>query len=86
MCSVDHGGLPAKAGELAGERDDAHADRLAPLAGELVPAAVKTLLGAPGDIDHARVLAALAAPELVADPRWVAVVVGSLNEQAPGVA
>ena len=85
-CSVDQGGLPAEAGQLAGERDDAHADGLAPLEHEVAPAAVKALLGAPGDIDHARVLAALAAPELVADPRRVAVVVGSLNEQAPGVA
>jgi len=47
---------------------------------------VKALLGAPGDVDDGRVLAALAAAELVADPGLAAVVVGCLDEQAPGVA
>jgi hypothetical protein len=85
-CSVDQGGLPAEAGEFAGERDNAHPDRLAPLEHEVAPAAVKALLGTPGDIDRPRVLAALAAAELVADPGRVAVVVGGLDQQAPGMA
>ena len=68
------------------ERDDAHAHRLASLEDEVAPAAVKALLGAPSDVDHAWVLAAVAAAELVADPGGMAVVVGGLDEQAAGVA
>src|SRR4051794_6283528 len=56
---VDRGGLPAEAGEFARERDGGHARGLA-AAGEVAVAAVQALLGAPGDRDHARVLAGLA--------------------------
>jgi hypothetical protein len=79
--SVERGGLPAEGGELAGAGDRDHAGGLAP-AGEVVVALVQALLGAPGDRDHARVLAVLAAPEGDADRGAVTVVPGGLHEQS----
>ena len=59
VCSVKRGGLPAERGELAraGDRDDAGG--LAALVVQALPALVQAALGAPGDLDDARVLAVL---------------------------
>lgn len=81
---VDHGGLPAKAGELARERDGGHAGGLA-AAGEVAVAAMQALLGAPGDRDHARVLAGLAALERAAHARRMSIGVRGLDQQPAGV-
>jgi len=61
VLSVKGGGLPEKRGELAraGDRDDAGG--LAPLVVQVRPALVQALLGAPGDLNRAWVLAVLAA-------------------------
>ena len=50
-----------------------------------LPALVQPALGAPGDLDHPRVLAVLAASQAVADGGPVAVVVGGLDQQPAGV-
>ena len=84
--SVKGGGLPEERGELAGDRDRDDAGGLAPLVVQVLPALVQAALGAPGDLDDARVLAGLAAGERLADPGRVAVVVGGLDEQPAGVA
>jgi len=52
----------------------------------VLPALVQASLCAPSDLDHARVLALLAAGERLADARLVAVVVGGLDQQPAGVA
>lgn len=85
VCSVKGGGLPEERGELAraGDRDDAGG--LAPLVVQVLPALVQSPLGAPGDLDDARVLAVLAARERLADARRVAVVLRGLDEQPAGV-
>src|SRR4051794_19692405 len=82
---VDRGGLPAEAGEFAGERDGGHAGGFAAV-GEVAVAAVQALLGAPGDRDHARVLAGLAALERAAHPGRVPIGVRGLHEQPTRVA
>ena len=84
-CSGRGGGLPAERGELAGAGDRDDAGGLAPLIGEHFPALMQPALGAPGDLDHARVLAVLAPGEAVTDRGAVAVVVGGLDEQPTGV-
>src|SRR5439155_26606706 len=71
---------PDEAGELAGAGDDDLLVRLA-AAGHPLPALVEALLAAPGALDHDRVLAALAAGELVADLRPAARVPGGLDQQ-----
>src|SRR5215211_537247 len=83
--SVKRGGLPEECGEFAcaGDRDDAGG--LAALRAQVLPALVEALLGAPGDRDHARVLALLAAGESFADRGTVAVMVGGLDQEAAGV-
>src|SRR5215211_6609764 len=83
--SVKGGGLPAEGGELARDRDRDHAGGLAPPVSQLLPARVQAALGTPGDLDHAWVLAGLAAGEHVADSGRVAVVVGCLDQQPPRV-
>src|ERR1019366_7883230 len=83
--SVKGGGLPQERGELAGAGDRDHSGGLASLLAQVLPALVQALLGAPGDRNHARVLACLAAGERVADQRSAAVVVGRLDEQPAGV-
>src|SRR5438034_14338 len=75
------GGLPEEAGEFAGAGDRDDAGRFASVLAQVLPAAVEALLCAPGDRDHARVLAVLAAGERLADPRPAAVVVGGFDEQ-----
>src|SRR6478736_1706123 len=79
------GDRPDEPGELAGAGDD---DLLLwfAAAGHPLPALVEPLLAAPGALDHGRVLAALAAGELVADGRAAARVPGRLDQQAPDVA
>jgi hypothetical protein len=67
----------------AGDRDDARG--LAALASERVSALVKTALSAPRDLDHARVLAALATRDRATDRGLVAVVMGRHDEQPAGV-
>ena len=57
--SVKGGGLPEECGEFAGDRDRDDAGGLAALVVQALPALVQSSLGAPGDLDHARVLAGL---------------------------
>src|SRR6266511_2783619 len=85
VVSVKRGGLPEECGELARAGDRDHSGRLAPLLVEVLPALVQTPLRAPGDLEHARVLAMLAASERRADARRVAVVVGCFDKQSAGV-
>src|SRR5438094_4134557 len=75
---------PDEAGELAGAGDD---DLLVwfAAAGHSLPALVEALLATPGAFDHERVLAALAAGELVADLRVSPCVPGRLDQQPPDV-
>ena len=73
------GDRPDEAGEFAGAGDDDLLLWFAP-AGHPLPALVKPLLAAPGPFDHGRVVAALAASELVADLRAAACVPGRLDE------
>ena len=68
---------------VRGDRDDAGG--LAPLRAQVLPALVEAALGAPGDLDDARVLPGLAARERLADAWLVAVVVGGLDQQPAGV-
>jgi hypothetical protein len=86
VLSVNGGGLPEERGEFAGAGDRDDAGGLAPLDPQPRPALVKAPLGAPGDLDQARVLALLATGERLADARLVAVVVGGLDQQPTGVA
>jgi hypothetical protein len=72
---VDDGRLPDEGGEFAGDRDGGQVVGLAPLEHEIAGAAVHALLGAPGGLDDAGVLAVLAAREGGADGGAVAVVV-----------
>ena len=83
--SVKGGGLPEERGELARDGDRHHAGGLAAPEAQVRPALIEAPLGAPGDSDHARVLAFLATCELDADRRLEAVVVGGLDQQATGV-
>src|SRR5689334_4637094 len=83
--SVQGGGLPAERGELACASDRDDTGGLAALPGQSVPALVQATLGAPGDLDHPRVLAVLAAREGVADGGLVAVVMSSLDQQSAAV-
>ena len=76
---------PDEAGEFAGAGDDDLLLRFA-AAGHPLPALVEALLAAPGAFDHEGVLAALAAGELVADPRVPARVPGRLDQQSAHVA
>src|SRR6266516_1702943 len=76
---------PDEVGELAGAGDDDFLLRFA-AAGHPLPALVEALLAAPGALDHGRVLAALAAGELVADGRPPAGVPGRFDQQPAGVA
>jgi hypothetical protein len=79
------GNCPDEAGELAGAGDD---DLLVGLAARRhsLPALAEALLAAPGALDDERVLAALAAGELVADFGPSACVPGCFDEQATDVA
>ena len=79
---VEDGGLPAEGG--AGDRDDPGG--LVTLCAQRCPALVQSALGAPSDLDHTRVLAALAAGELLADRRVVAIVVGGFDQEPARVA
>ena len=80
------GDLPAVAGEFAGDRDSDDPVRfLAAGVFELAPAGVELTLRAPGDVDDLRCVAALAALERLADRGSAAVVVGSLDQEPPGV-
>src|SRR5262249_58174159 len=83
--SVKGGGLPAECGELARARDGDRPRRLAALCGEVHPALVQALLAAPGDLNDTRVLARLAGLQVLANRGTVTVVVGRLDQQAPGV-
>src|SRR5439155_2406538 len=74
-----------EAGELAGAGDDDLLLWLA-AAGHPLPTLVEALLAAPGALDDDRVLAALAAGELVADLRPTPCVPGRLDEQPTDVA
>jgi hypothetical protein len=76
---------PDEAGQLAGAGDDGLLLELA-AGGHSEPAAVEAILAAPGALDHERILAALAAGELVADLRPAAGVPGRFDEQAAHVA
>ena len=48
---------------------------------QVPPTLVQASLGAPGDLDHARIRSGLASGERLADHGTVAVVVGGLDEQ-----
>ena len=77
--------LPAEAGEFAGDRDRDDAVGLVAGVFELAPAGVQPSLGAPGDVDGLRRLAALATLELGGDGGVSLVVVGGLDQQPAGV-
>ena len=79
VLSVNGGGLPAERGKLAGAGDRDDAGGLAAGKAQVLPTLMHAALGAPRDLDHARVLAGLAARERLADARRVAVVVGGLD-------
>jgi hypothetical protein len=83
--SVKDRGLPQERGQLAGDGDRDDAGWLAALVVQALPALVKAGLCAPGDLDHARVLTALAACEHLADRCAVAVVMGGFGQQPAGV-
>ena len=83
--SVKRGGLPEERGEFARDGDRDHAGALFAFGVQVLPALVEPPLGAPGDFDHARVLAVLAAGELLADARRPAVVMGGFDQQRAGV-
>ena len=55
------------------------------LGGHPLPAAVEALLGAPGPLDHQRVLVTVARGQLVADPGPLTLVPGGLDQQPAGV-
>ena len=78
--SVKGGGLPEERGELARDRDRDDVGGFASLVVEVRPALMQAVLRAPGDRDHAGVLAALAARESVADRRCAAVLLGGLDQ------
>ena len=77
---------PAEPGEVPGDGD--RDDRAALAAFEIkpTPEVVQTLLGLPGDRDHQRIVAVLAALERGAEPRRATVVPGRFNQQPAGVA
>jgi hypothetical protein len=79
------GDRPDESGELAGDGDDDFLVRLA-AAGYPLPAAVQALVGAPGALEHERVLAALARGELLADPGALALVSSRLDQEPAPVA
>lgn len=85
VVSFKGGCLPEKAGELAraGDRDDGSG--FAAMVVHVPPALIEAVLRAPSDSDHARVLSGLAAGEVLADPWCMAVVVGGLDQEPPGV-
>jgi hypothetical protein len=73
------GDCPHEPGELAGARDDDLLVRLAAAAHPLPPS-MQSLLAAPRALEDLRVLAALAARELIADRRAATPVPGRLDE------
>ena len=82
---VDERDLPAVGGQLAGDGDGDDAVLLAARGLQQSPAGVQPALGAPGGVDGAGALPALAALEGHPDRGVVAVVVGGLDEQPAGV-
>src|SRR6266568_7931517 len=83
---VGVGDRPAEAGEVAGDGDRDEGFAFAALAVEAAPEVVEALLGLPGDREHLRGLALLAALERGALAGWAAVVPGCLDEQSACVA
>jgi hypothetical protein len=81
----ERGCLPDKGGQLARAGHGRHVGGPAALGGELVPLAVQASLGAPGDRADARVLAELAAAQLLGDPRPAPAVLGRLDQEAARV-
>ena len=75
------GGLPAEGGELACAGDRDHAGGLGARAAQHRPALMQPALCAPRNFDHARVLAVLAAGEVLAPRGVVAVVVSGFDQQ-----
>ena len=82
---LERGDLPAEGGQLARDRDGDDGVALAALLLERLPALVEASLCTPGNLDHTRVLAALANAKLVRDARRAPIVPGGLDEQAAGV-
>src|SRR6202012_5957618 len=68
-----------------GARDRDHSGWLAALPEQCLPALAQSALRAPADLDHARVLAGLAAGEVLPDGGLVAVVGGGFKRQPAGV-
>src|SRR5579875_3357494 len=81
---IEGGGLPEERGELACDRDRDDTGGLASLVVQVGPALVQASLRAPGDLDHARVLAGLAAGERLADRRLLCGSAGRLRRAAGG--
>jgi len=84
-CSGHARELPAEARQLAGDGDGDLGALDAAVAVEVAPALVEASLAAPGQIDDRRVVAGLAAAELLRDARRLAVVPGGFDEQPAGV-
>ena len=78
------GDRPDEPGELACAHDNGLVVGLAACVHAL-PAAMQSLLGAPGVLDGGGVLAGLAAPEFVADGRAAAAVPGGFDQESAGV-
>ena len=77
--------LPAVGGELACDSDRDDPAGLAPRVFELAPASVQPALRFPGDVDDIGCVPALAELERLTDAGALAVVVGGLDQQSPGV-
>src|SRR4029453_6700103 len=82
---VQDGQAPAPSGKLAGDRD--HADRraLAPSV-QPTPALVEPAVATLGPLPDHSGLTGLAALQLPAQPIWLAVMPGSLDQQPSGMA
>jgi len=77
--------LPAVGSEFAADGDRDYRASLSALFMETLPALVEPTLGAPGDVDHARVLALLTLRDVVRRPRDVSVLPSRLDEQPASV-
>ncbi len=83
--SGDPGGLPDERGQLARAGDGGDVGGLSALDRELCRLAVKAMRGAPGHLDHARILARLTGSQLIRGPRSAPAVLGGFDQQPPRV-
>ena len=77
--------LPAEGGQFPTDGNSHHCASLSTLAEETLPTFVVSALSAPGDVNHARVLAFLPLRDVVRRAWYMAILPGGLDEEPSSV-